>query len=220
MTVTDAYGTDVRTATVGYLDAVCNCIELLPVTIEQYGDPSFEETAALLCEHEPTADEHLQELRTVLSDTVPPNYTDVYFRTDEVMRLFALIDAVPNVAEDFIHDLETIQPMLPGPVIDDFAEIATVTVTATDHLADVTEAYIAELVTEGQTDNYTDGIEAIAALEGQADARRQAVVERVFDDGATPGALLVRDLAQSLDSAPDAAEDAADHLLFMQGATV
>jgi uncharacterized protein Yka (UPF0111/DUF47 family) len=190
---------------------------LLPDTLDHYGDPAFAETAARLSERESEADEHLRTLRELLGEFAPPNYTDVYLRTGEVMRLYARIDEVPDAAERFVRDLKTVEPTLSGPVQDNFYEIATLTVAATETLADVTEAYVASLVSEGASTSFTADIEHIARLEGEADAHRQAAVERVFAREATTGALLVRDLARSLDEAADATEDAADHLLFMQG---
>lgn len=218
-TATDEYARDVTSETAAYLDAVTDCVALLPEALERYGDPAFEETADRLCDRESDADDHLLEIRGLVGDLAPPNYTDVYLRTGEVMRLYARIDAVPNAAERFVRDLRAVEPTLSAPVQDDLRQMATLTADATDELAAVTAEYVDTLVTEGgQSGDVTADVERIAALESEADGHRQAAVERVFADHAAEGAILVRDLAESLDSAADAAEDAAAHLLFMQGA--
>jgi uncharacterized protein Yka (UPF0111/DUF47 family) len=217
-TATETFADEVRAETDAYLDAVTDCVALLPEALDRYGAPAFAETAQRLYERESAADAHLRTLRELIGELAPPNYTDVYLRTGDVMRLYARIDEVPDAAEGFVRDLETVEPTLSDPVKSDFHEMATVTVTATETLAEVTDAYVADLVSDGEATSLTDDIERIATLESEADGHRQAAVERVFSREATTGALLVRDLAESLDCAADAAEEAADHLLFMQGA--
>jgi uncharacterized protein Yka (UPF0111/DUF47 family) len=219
-TVTDEYGDDVLDATVAYLADVRDCVSLLPTALEHYGTAEFAPTVDRLCERESDCDASLRELRRLLGDVAPPNYTEVYLRTGEVMRLYAAVDDVPNAAERFVRQLDVIDPHLSPSVRTEFGAMAAATVEATDLLAAVTEDCVADLVSEDEADDYTTDIERIAALESDCDGHKAAVVETAFESNATADALLVRDLAASLDAAVDAAEDAADHLVFMQGASV
>jgi len=219
-TLTDEYGDDVLEATVAYLADVRDCVSLLPTALERYGTDEFGPTAQSLCERESACDASLREIRRLLGDAAPPNYTEVYLRTGEVMRLYAAVEAVPNATERFVRQLDTIDPDLSQSVRTEFGAMAATTVEAADLLADLTEACVVDLVGGGETGGYTAEIERIAALESDCDGHRAAVVEEAFARLETAEALLVRDLAASLDAAPDAVEDAADHLLFMQGASV
>lgn len=220
VTDTVEYADDVTSETDGYLRAVEACLDSLPAALEAYGDTNFEEAAATLSAHESAADEQLRDLRGLLGRLAPPNYTEVYLRTGEVMRLYALVDDVPDGAERFVRDLETVEPVFSAPVREEFAAMASLSVEITGLLTDVTAQFVHDLLTSGETTPLTDDVERIAALESECDAHRRAAVEHAFAQRATTEAMLVRDMAASLDAVADVAEDAADHLLFMQGASV
>jgi len=219
-TVTDEYGDEVLDATAAYLTDVRDCVALLPTALEHYGTAEFGPTADRLCERESACDDSLRELRRVLGEAAPPNYTEVYLRTGEVMRLYAAIDEVPNAAERFVRRLDAIEPALMPSVRAELGAMATTTVEATDLLADATESCLLDLVSGGDASDFTADIDRIAALESDCDGHKAAIVESAFDANETAEALLRRDFAASLDAAADATEDAADHLLFVHGATV
>ncbi len=213
-TVTDEYGDAVTEATGEYLSAVRSCVSVLPASLLAYGEDGFEERVDRLAGRESTCDVRLRELRSLLGEA-RPNYTEVYLRTAEVMELYAAVDAVPDAAEVFLRELSAVDPDLRPATVDDLAAMAGYTSRATILLADVVERFVGSLVSPGTGAPVADAVDQIDDLERQCDALRHDVVERALADRPTPEAILVRDLAERLDEAANAAEDAADHLLFV-----
>lgn len=214
----ESYADAVTVTTTEYLTAVRECVAVLPATVLRYETDRFDEHVQRLSERESACDERLRELRR-LCGRAKPNFTDVYLRTDEVMELYAMVDRVPNAAERFVRELDATRPTLDAATADDLAEMAALTARVTGVLADAIEAYASGLVSTAQPADPRDEIDLIADLESRADARKHDVVARAFAGGTDAEALLVRDVAESLDATLDAAEDAADHLLFMHGAS-
>lgn len=217
-TATDEYAESITGSTEEYLDSVRSCTALLPAALLRYDDPAFHETAIRLGDRESACDARLRELRGLLGDA-DPNYTDVYLRTPDVMELYALLDEVPNAAEQFVRDLDAIRPDLPEATHEDFRNAAALASRATWLICDAIERYVGSLVSPGRRVDVTDMVERVCALENRADDRKYAAIERSFDRLETADALVVRDLACSLDGTLDAAEDAGDHLLYMSSAT-
>jgi uncharacterized protein Yka (UPF0111/DUF47 family) len=218
MSTTDEYADEVLAATDDYLTELRACVDLLPVALGAYGGDDFESAVARLCERESAADDRLQTIGTLLGDLAPPNFTDVYLRTGEVMRLYSRLDAVANTVERFVRYVGVMGPDLSDPTLAEFGRMADRIVEATGVLADATTAYVETLVTPGDNESVTDAVERVAALEGACDDDKYAAIDRAFDERPAAEALVIRVLALALDAAADAAEDAADHLLFMSGA--
>ena len=213
------YADAMTTSTDEYLTAVRECVAVLPATVLRYETDQFEEYVDLLSDRESTCDDHLRDLRR-LCGRADPNFTDVYLRTGEVMELYATVDAVPNAAERFVRELESTRPTFTPETADDLAEMAALSARVTGVLADAIESYADSLVSDAVPADPGGDIDLIADLESRADARKHRIVTRTFANGPSAEALLVRDLVNSLDATLDAAEDAADHLLFMHGASV
>lgn len=216
-TDTEEYATAVTSETDAYLAAVRDCVARLPDAVEAYGEAGFADVCEQVHDRESAADARLRELRALLGEFAPPNYTDVYLQTGDVMRLYALVDEVPDGAERFVRDLTTIGPSLPGPVREQFAAMAALIVGIVDALVDLVTRLVADMVGAGEAASLTDDVERLADIESDCDARRERAVEVAFAGRATADALVLRDLAYSLDGVADAAEDAADHVVFLQG---
>jgi len=213
----ESYATDVLDTTDVYLTAVRECIAVLPATVLGYGTPAFGRRVDRLDERESVCDELLVDLRQ-LCGKAGPNVTDVYLHTDDVLELYALIDALPNAAERFAAELQTAGPNVTDTTQQDLASMAALASRATMVLTDVVETFVAGLLASGTAVDPIDDIDLVASLEGRADQVKHGIQRRVFADGPSAHALVVRDLARTLDATLDAAEDAADHLLFLDGA--
>lgn len=222
VTVTGAYADEVRGRTDTYLDQVETCIAHLPDAIDAYGtdESAFETTVDRLSTQESDCDATLRELRELVGESLPPNYTDVYLRADDVVRLYASVDAVPNQAEQFVRELGSMAPALTDDTREAFRKMATLVVEATVLLTDATEAYVESLLTAGDPVYVADDIDTIASLESTCDAHKYETLQTAFADAPTGDALVVRELLLSLDDAMNAVEDAADHLLSMSSTTV
>jgi uncharacterized protein Yka (UPF0111/DUF47 family) len=217
-TTTEGYGEAITTTTIEYLEAVRTCTALLPAALIRYDQPSFEQTATQLSTRETDCDHHLRELRRLLGDA-DPNYSAVYLRSGELLELYALLDEVPNAAEQFVRDLEAIQPPLAEPTLEELAEMGALASRATWLLSDCLEAFISSLIRTGTTDSVRETVEKVGYLESQADDRKYTVTRRLFERRDPAQAQIQREMVNSLDATLDAAEDAADRLLFIASAT-
>lgn len=221
-TVTDAFADEVLARTGTYLDQVESTTAHLPDALDAYGtdDSAFEAAVDRLGTQESECDATLRELRTLVGESLPPNYTDVYLRADDVIRLYDRIDAVPNRAESFARELAAMRPDLSPAVQDALVEMASLTAEATVVLADVTEAYVESLVTAGESVRVADDVQRLATMEGDCDAHKYDALATVFEECSTADALAVRELLLALDDAMDAVEDAGDHLLSMNSTSL
>jgi uncharacterized protein Yka (UPF0111/DUF47 family) len=220
-TVTDRCADEVRSQTATYLGQVRTTTSHLPDALDAYGDnrAAFEAAVDRLGTHESECDATLRELRSLVGESLPPNYTDVYLRADDVVRLYARIDEVPNRTESFARELASMRPDLPAEVRDALREMAALVVEATVLLTEATEAYVDQLVSAGDPVRVTGDVERIGTLESDCDGHKYDALSAAFESCETGDALVARELLLTLDDAMDAVEDAAEHLLSMNSAT-
>ncbi|WP_166035590.1 DUF47 family protein [Halorussus pelagicus] len=216
------YAAAVRRLTETYLDGVTDTTAHLPDALDAYGtDPAaFEEAVERVAEHESACDTALRELRGTVRESMPPNYTEMYLRVDDVARLYAAIDAVPNRAEGFVRELHAITPELGDSARTTLREMAMLTAEAAAELAAATTAYVEQLVGESAAVSVTDAVDRVADLESECDGLKHDALAAAFEGRPTAEALVVRELILKLDAAMDAVEDAAEHLLFVASADV
>lgn len=219
-TVTDSCADAIRTRTATYLQQVERCLAHLPDALEAYGSDqeAFAATVEGLSTAESECDATLRELRTLVGESAPPNYTAVYLRADDLVRLYARLDEIPNCAEQFCRELWVVRPDLDPETLAALREMARVTTRATATLTEVTDAYVDSLVTPGDPVRVADDVEAIAELESRCDDRKYEALEHAFASQPAGQALVVRALVGTLDEAADAVEDAGDYVLSMNSA--
>lgn len=110
------YAEAVCTLTETYLGEVTACAGHLPAALDAYGTDREEFAAAKdrIAARESDCDVALRNLRSTVAGATP-NYTGVYLRVEDVVRLFAAIEGVPNSTERFVRELGAIGPTLsPG----------------------------------------------------------------------------------------------------------
>lgn len=222
VTVTDAVADEVYDCTTTYLSQVETTVSHLPDAVEAYDtDPdAFQAATDRLRTCESECDATLRGLRTLLAESMPPNYTAVYLRVDDVVRLFDRLDAVPNRCERFVDELGAMDPGLRPGTRDHLCQMASLVVEATGIVADATGAYVETLLTEGERIRLVDEVDRVAALESDCDAARTAAMADAFAIQETADALVVRELVLSLEAAMDAVEDTGDRLLSMNSAAI
>ncbi|MFC4450197.1 DUF47 domain-containing protein [Halorussus aquaticus] len=216
------YATTVCALTETYLERVTDTTSALAdaVTAYETDAEAFEAAVERVATRESACDDALRELRTVVRDAMPPNYTEMYLRIDDVARLYAAIDAVPNRAERFVRELDAMGPTLADDLGATLREMAVLTVEASAILADVVTAYVESLVAEREAVRATESVEKLAELESQCDELKHDALSMAFDSLPTAEALVVRELVSTLDTAMDAVEDAGDQLLFLSSGSV
>ena len=213
-TTTDAFGDAVREQTDEYLTEVRRCLATLPPALLGYGHSEFTDGVADLVAAESVCDERLRALRTTLG-TAEPNYTELYLNSGAVMELFALLDEVPNCAEQFLRELDAVRRPLGEATTNALTQMAALAARATRILTEAIQTFVAGLVEPGEGEDIVDAVEQVAALESRADDLKYEIITHAFDALPTAEAVVVRDLARSLDAALDAAEDTADQLLYV-----
>jgi len=222
VTVTGAFADEVRSRTTTYLDQVETTTAHLPDALDAYDEDPEAFLAAVdrLNTQESECDATLRELTTLLGESLPPNYTDVYLRVDDVLRLYGHVDRIPNHAEQFARQLAGMRPTLSGETLHALREMGDLVAEGTVILTDATEAYLETLVTSGDPVAIGDDVDTIVALESTCDAHKYDGIADAFEQCDTADALVVRELLLALDAAMDAVEDTAEHLLAMQSATL
>lgn len=208
------YADIVAEKTVTYLDAVEDCLVLLPQTLSAAADgrPLTDASDALV-EQESVCDQHRRRLCGAIGRS-RPNYTDVYLRAADLAELFSMVDAIPDAAERFVRDFEAMSPSLSESTLTTLQDVAVLTLSGVKLLTDAIETYVESLLTDGPNPPVGDAVDRISKLESQCDQYRNDVLSQAFEAHSTADALVVRALLQSLDAVPNAVEDAADHLLF------
>jgi uncharacterized protein Yka (UPF0111/DUF47 family) len=205
-----------------YLDKTEAATTYAPMAIETYerDRPTFHEDVRAVSRLESDCDELLDEVRGLVGASMRPNFTGVYFRPAGVLDLFVTVDRVVNRVETFLTDLAAIQPELTFDTRRDLVGMAESTAEATTLLATATEQLLAALCRGGTVPDVEPVVADIGALESRCDDRRTKVVADAFARNETAAALVVRELATTLDAAVDACEDAADRLTFLASTVV
>ena len=217
-----SFQTEFDRLTAEYLGELESCVGCLRPLIRTYGDEpdEFDRQVTAIHARESACDDLLRELRTLLGESMPANFTGVFLLPGEVVSLFGRIDAVANAVERVAVDLATMRPPVSDPVRDDLLVMVSYTEAATTRLTEATAALAAHLCEPGADFDATADVGAIRRLEGQADEIEQRLLGDAFADGSSLDALVVRELLVGFDAIPDAIEDAADHLVYVQSAGV
>ena len=220
-TVTGAVGDEISARTGTYLQQVETTTAHLPDAVDAYGDDAdaFVATVDRLSTQESECDATLRELSSLLGESLPPNYTGVYLRADDVVRLYGCLDAIPNRAERFARELASMRPDLSPDTCAALQEMSSLVVEGTVILTDLADAFVETLLTAGDPIVVADEVQRIVALETDCDAYTYDALTTVFEERETADALVVRELLLALDAAMDAVEDAAEYLLSMQSVT-
>lgn len=205
----DAYGASVVETTDALADAMADYPqdERLP--------PS---ARTRLDELESACDRRLQSLRQLVGKSMPPNFTEAYLRTGDLLEIYRSLDVIANRSEQFIVELTVTTPPLETDVRACLRDMSRRIAVATERLVGVMDAYVESLLTDGERVYVEPHVEAIRAYESDCDAIRDAVIASVFADGIDVQALYVKELVVALDGVMDAVEDVADQLLYMNSA--
>lgn len=221
VTVTGAFADEISSRTETYLQQVEATATHLPDAVDAYGEDADAFVAAVdrLSTQESECDATLRELSSLLGESLPPNYTDVYLRADDVVRLYGCLDAIPNRVERFARELASMRPDLTADTHTALQEMSALVVEGTVILTDLADAYVGSLVSSGDPIVVADEVDTIVTLETECDGYKYDALKTAFAERETADALVVRELLLALDAAMDAVEDAAEHLLSMQSVT-
>jgi uncharacterized protein Yka (UPF0111/DUF47 family) len=210
----------IRETSARFTRRVVACTRQIAPAVEQYPSDSFGDYVERAAQLESDCDELLYDLRTLVGRRQSANFSGAFLLAAEVIELYTTFDDVADLTETGLRDLDAMGPDLDDPVRNALHEMARLTVEATELLAAATRTYTASLYQPGETIDVLNEVEEIRRLEGRCDERKRETLDRVFADGATVNALVVREVVDGLDDVVDVVEDTADELLYLTNRNV
>ncbi|MCD2203552.1 DUF47 family protein [Halobacterium sp. KA-6] len=203
-----------------YLDAISECVDLLSRLVENYepGDSArhlVEEIRGL----ESDCDAQSRRLSALITNTTVREFgirnSRVHLNAEQVVRLYQLLDEIPNAAEQIAEDLVTIAPERRRSCFRRYREMVDHATTAMAALADAVHEFVRLLCSSTETGSITRHVETIRATESECDGVRNAVIADVFADEAIPQPMVYREFASLFDRLVDAMEDVTDQLVLL-----
>ncbi|MCG1003370.1 MULTISPECIES: DUF47 domain-containing protein [Halobacterium] len=202
-----------------YLDRISECVELLSRLVEEYedGDSSralVEEIRAV----ESDCDAKSRRISALVTNTTVKEFgirnSRMHLNAEQVVRLYQLLDEIPNTAERVAEDLLTVSPARRRRCFRRYREMVDHATAAMASLGDAVYEFVRLLCSATETGSIAGHVEAIRAAETECDSVRNAVVADVFDAD-VPDPLVYREFAFLFDQLVDAMEDVADQLVLL-----
>ncbi len=217
-----AFERRLESASERYLDRLADSVAALPTLVERYGaGREYRATLAGIRHHESECDAIKLELGRLLADatrgdvTAPRGWDRRH--VDRTLELYEHLDTIANVAEQFAGELVAIAPTRREACLEGLAEMATLAASAMEELEAVVGAFVRALCRRDDGVSITDGVSTIRAIEGEADAVRNRVLEAAFAGEHDGDAAAYRQLAVLLDGVLDAMEDVTDRIHLTTG---
>ncbi|WP_248515047.1 DUF47 domain-containing protein [Salinarchaeum laminariae] len=180
------------------------CVSLLPTAIRLHAedDPGFDGVVERCSALETRCDELVQSLRRSVADDRPA-FSETYLFAPGLLELAYEVDRIASECEQFVAELEAIDPSLSAAAETSMVEHAQRSAAACDRLSRGVDAAL-------NGEPCRTEIDAIRVAESSCDRLKY---QALSDADGTPGeVLLIREFAVTLDAVPNAIEDAADVL--------
>lgn len=197
-------------------DTAAECVSLLPTALGRYAedDPRFEDVCDRIGALESECDSQVRTVRSSLAEQ-PAAFTERYLFAPDLLGVVYQIDRVASVSEQFVAELEAIEPALGTSTLRTLAEHARRSAVAADRLHAALDATVGggdAAVPPGVDETLAprEHVDAIRATESACDQLKYELLSDA--DGPAGSVLLVRQFAVTLDAVPNAIEDAADRL--------
>ncbi|MFO7927891.1 MAG: DUF47 domain-containing protein [Halobacteriota archaeon] len=214
------FGERLESATDRYLDRLEDCVATLPTLVEEY---------TMGAEYQPTVEriQHLESdcdgiklelgklVTTADGKDVGIRMTWVHLHADRMLELYGHLDTIANASEQFAEELVAMSPRQQNDCLDGLTRMSELAAAAMLELEYVVREFVRTLCRPEYSTSITGGVSAIRALEGEADAVRNQVLEAAFDRDSDAHAVAYRQLAVLLDGVLDAMEDVTDQMHLM-----
>lgn len=203
-----------------YLDDISECVDLLSRLVEDYepGDSTrhlVEEIRGL----ESDCDARSRRLSALITNTTVREFgirnSRMHLNAEQAVRLYQLLDEIPNAAEQIAEDLVTIAPERRRSCFRRYREMVGYATTAMAALADAVHEFVRLLCSSTETGSIATHVETIRATESDCDGVRNAIIADVFTDKTISQPMVYRDLASRFDRLVDAMEDVTDQLVLL-----
>jgi uncharacterized protein Yka (UPF0111/DUF47 family) len=194
-----------------YLERLGDCLGTVTKVFEGY-DGDIEDEVRRIGEAESDCDTLVDGIKRELG--VTPQTTGLYIRSESVVRLLRELDGIANSAEEAVRTTHACRPEMPPEVRGCLTEVAERSAVATGVLSDCVLRTLESFEEPGTVD-VSEEAERIRETERRCDRLRHEAVEVAFEELPTEEAIVVKDIASTLDGVPDGAEDAADVVVYL-----
>lgn len=195
-----------------YLERLGDCIGTVPKVFEGY-DGDIEDEVRRVGEAESDCDALVDEMKRDVMG-VTPQTTGLYIRSESVVRLLRELDGIANSAEEAVRTTHACRPEMPPEVRECLTEVAERSAVATGVLSGCVLRTFESFEEPGTVD-VSEETERIRETERRCDRLKDEAVEVAFEELPTGEAVVVKDVASTLDGVPDGVEDAADVLVYL-----
>lgn len=216
------FGRRLESTTEQYLDQLGECVEMLPSLITAHEeDETRHQIVDDIGAREDACDATKLELGQLVTDVdaeeIGLRLTQIHVHADRLLALYGHLDSIANSAEQFALELTAIDPKRRENCLEGLREIAEIAVTAMAHLNTAVIEFIRALCRPRHDVSITTSVSTIRALEAEADAARNEILEAAFAGQSDADALAYRQLAVILDGVLDAMEDVTDQMHLVTG---
>ncbi len=214
------FSTQLVTQTDAYLSTIRECVSRLAQLVEGYAsgespDELVEEVRSL----ESECDERKRTLSSLVTNTSVREFgirnSRVHLNSEQVVKLYQLLDEIPNTAEQVAEDIATIGPPRAAWAFQQYHEITDHAMTAMDALQNAVHEFVYLLCSSTETGTIADHIGEVRAAESACDSIRNNVIAEAFEGATTTQPLLYREFANNFDHLVDTMEDTTDHLVLL-----
>lgn len=204
----------------GYLEAISDCVGLLSRLVDAYdGEESAERLVTEIREGESDCDARSRQLSALVTDTTVAEFgirnSRVHLNAEQVVRLYQLLDEIPNAAEKIADALATVAPERRRSCFRRYREMVGYAAEAMAAVEDAVREFVRLLTASTETGSIAASVETVRAAESDCDDVRKAVVADVFADETNDQPLVYREFASLFDRLVDAMEDVTDQLVLL-----
>jgi uncharacterized protein Yka (UPF0111/DUF47 family) len=195
-----------------FLGRLGDCVGTVPDVFEGYdGDVTRE--VERVSEAESDCDVLVDRMKRNVVGSVSPT-VGLYIRSESVVRLLRELDVVANRAEETVRVARVTRPEMSERVRRNLTEMAERSAVATGVLSDCVVRTFESFEEPGRVD-ISEEAERIRETERRCDRLKYETLETAFDELPSEEAVVVKEIASTLDGVPDAVEDAADILVYL-----
>ncbi|GAA0310172.1 DUF47 family protein [Halarchaeum salinum] len=213
------FSTQLVTQTDTYLETIRECVDRLSTLVERYASgESPHDVAETIRALESECDVQKRTLSSLVTNTSVREFgirnSRVHLNSEQLVKLYQLLDEIPNTAEQIAEDISTIDPPREQWAFQQYHEITEHARTAMATLYDAVHEFIHLLCSPTETGTITDHISDIRETESACDSIRNDIIAEAFE-GSTTQPLLYREFANNFDHLVDTMEDTTDHLVLL-----
>jgi uncharacterized protein Yka (UPF0111/DUF47 family) len=203
-----------------YLETISECVDLLSELVEEYtaGDAARQLVEEIRA-RESECDGRSRRISALVTNTTVREFgirnSRMHLNAEQVVRLYQLLDEIPNAAEEIAEALVTVTPARRRSCFRRYREMVSRVTEAMGALHDAVREFVRLLTSSTETGSIAEHVATVRAAESDCDDVRNAVVADVFADETVDQPMVYREFACLFDRLVDAMEDVTDQLVLL-----